>query len=396
MKVDVFYNTGFDIVNIPCNPEMLYNQGFYHKEFDNVNLIQSDWLASITIEDDGSPAYDEEGWARDADYVVIYDEDVPTRTCYVVDHYEKLTDNCIKLYLILDPYNTAGGFEPVTIDGETHEPMLVRQGSANRLTVPLTPHETIFRQCEDNTFFTLEEPFQPAGRLISEFERLNPNPSPIVPEPEPGPTPVDYEGIMALMKTPYQSAWNMRRTRGVYENGIWGERANTGIAAMDELYATGGFGMQARIQPYGNSQSVNPVEEETVLDDLRIACIYGVTKFLSLTTEDALIRQYGTVIADMIFALIERRKLHINTIVPVANRTNCNIYVNYFDGTNTYYWKPTTSGWVKTAQQRGIYSGWSGPTIYLSVDIQDGLMGTNIYSNVVNILDLTNIINTGA
>ena len=195
MTVDIFYNTGFDIVNIPCNPELLYNQSMfpYHRIFHDVNLVQSDWLASITLEDD------ELNWNRDADYVIITDEDKKTRTCYTVDHYEMLSDNVCKFYLVLDPYNTAGGAEPVTIDGVASEPIIVLDASAERISVPLyskiNGQPGSFLQADDNEFFTQPEPFSPAGRLHMHYDAV-PMPEYNPPTP-PGPTPTvkDWENF---------------------------------------------------------------------------------------------------------------------------------------------------------------------------------------------------------
>ena len=185
MQVDIFYETGFDIINIPCNPELLYDRTLfpYHRTFNDVNIVQSDWLGSIVLEDNDLD------WNRTADYCIITDEDRKTRTCYVIDHYEMLSENTVKFYLILDPYNTAGGMEPVeqkTGHGE-HQPMVVITGSVNRISVPLqraVNHED-FRQNEHDTFFTLDEPFSPTQRLHMHYDAV-----PYIPyQPSPTPTP---------------------------------------------------------------------------------------------------------------------------------------------------------------------------------------------------------------
>lgn len=192
MTVDIFYGTGFDIINIPCNPEMLYTEFGdinHRKTFTNVNIVQSDWLANIIIEDENLD------WNRDADYVVISDN--KTRTCYTVDSYEMLSENVCKFYLVLDPYNTAGGMEPVN----GHQPMIVLSGSANRLSVPLTKGNIDdFRQCEDDTFFTLDEPFSPSGRLHMHYDAipLTPyDPSNPYPQPDPPTPPTPIEGALS-------------------------------------------------------------------------------------------------------------------------------------------------------------------------------------------------------
>ena len=168
-NVDLFKNTGFDVINIPCSPDLLYTEYSNDKiSFTDVNLIQTDWLGYITLELESEEA-------RNIDYAIVTDEDTDERTCYIVDHYEMISDGVCKLYMLLDPYNTMGGFE----EGSGN---IVISGNANRLTVPLEhTNDGVYPQAEDNMFFTLEEPYQPGNRLITHYNSFNPTPAP--PEP---------------------------------------------------------------------------------------------------------------------------------------------------------------------------------------------------------------------
>lgn len=205
-NVDLFYCTGFDVINIPCSPDLLYDEYSGQKiSFTDVNLIQTDWLGEITLEIDSEKA-------RNIDYAIVTDEDTDERTCYIVDHYEMLTEDTCKLYMLLDAYNTMGGFEPGS--GNT-----VIAGSANRISVPLI-HTTDgkFPTAEDNTFFTLEEPFQPSNRLVHQAIQLTPEPIPVPPTP---PTPdVSWQDLRyPTNNTATGTVGYIKRTNGAYQMG---------------------------------------------------------------------------------------------------------------------------------------------------------------------------------
>lgn len=171
MTVDIFYETGFNERWIPCNPELLYDtsQFPYKRTFENINIVQSDNLGVLWLEDNNLD------WNRTADYCLIYDEAKKTRSAYAIVNYER-RGSTVFYYLIEDPYNTAGGMEPVeqkSGHGE-HQPMIVLSGSAKRISVPLQAAQTHtdFRQNEHDTFFTLDEPFEPSQRLHMHYDAV--------------------------------------------------------------------------------------------------------------------------------------------------------------------------------------------------------------------------------
>ena len=151
-----FYNqTGFNSVDIPENPKLLETQFTPYKILNNVNIIQTEYLAHIIV-DEFSP---EE--ARKIDYVIIVDKNslILTKSAYTVENFEFLADGTCKFNLLLDAYNTLGGF---AIDSGNQ----ILGGSAKRLTVGLD---------EDNTkYFTLDEPFRPSTKYKTEFKELIP------------------------------------------------------------------------------------------------------------------------------------------------------------------------------------------------------------------------------
>ena len=161
-KVDIFVETGFNAVDIPCSPQLLYDEFGIYKTYTNCRLVQDEWEAMIRL-DDLTP---EE--ARKIDYVIITDEEDDSKlTCYTVKNYQFRADDTVNLYLLLDPYNTMGGF----IKGSDNN--IVISGSANRLTVPLHHKDGVYERSEDNDFFVLDEPFSPAQKLVMHYGNFN-------------------------------------------------------------------------------------------------------------------------------------------------------------------------------------------------------------------------------
>lgn len=174
-KVELWKNTGFNSIDIPCGPQLLYtdelmSSQFYMGAWDDINLIQDMW-ESVVILDDITPED-----ARCIDYCIITDDETDKQTCYTVKNFTMVSPNSCRLNLFLDPYNTMGGFEYGTGN-------VVIAGSANRLTVPMQNHPAIYPKAEDNTFFTLEEPFRPSNRIKMNYTQPVPQPTPL-PDPE--------------------------------------------------------------------------------------------------------------------------------------------------------------------------------------------------------------------
>lgn len=155
MNIKLYMNTGFNDENIPDSIELLKTGGFNYLQFDNYNLIQSDWLAEVIVKDITSRQ------ARTVDYVVIESEtdSVYEKSCYTVDSFEMKTRHTCKFNLVLDAYNTLGGFD-------LNSGNLILSGSVERCHVSLE---------EDNSkFFVLDEPFAPHERCNYSIENLAP------------------------------------------------------------------------------------------------------------------------------------------------------------------------------------------------------------------------------
>ena len=161
-RIDMFAETGFNAVDIPCSPQLLYDNFEVFKRYQDLPIVQDEWEANIKV-DDLTP---EE--VRKIDYVIIVDElDTTKMTCYTVKNYKFLSDDVVQINLLLDPYNTMGGF----IKGSNDN--IVIGGSANRLTVPLHHKDGVYERSEDNDFFVLDEPFNPAQKLVMNYEDFN-------------------------------------------------------------------------------------------------------------------------------------------------------------------------------------------------------------------------------
>lgn len=145
MQAKLYHRTGFNSVDIPDSIKVL-EQNFVADTFMDINIVQSDYLAELKVADI-------EYWkARTIDYVVLEDFDAPAgeqKICYTVSRFEMIAPDVCKFILLLDAYNTIGGFNADSGN-------LIISGSANRMSVSVA---------EDNAkFFTLNEPFSPAEK----------------------------------------------------------------------------------------------------------------------------------------------------------------------------------------------------------------------------------------
>ena len=147
MKVKLYAQTGFNAVDIPDSIKIIEDNFIPLKTETNIGIIQNDYIAQITV---GNIEHYE---ARKIDYVIIEDDDTPlnnNKTCYTVESFEMVAPEVCKFTLLIDAYNTIGGFN---IDSGN----LIVAGSANRMSVSLV---------EDNSqFFVLPEPFKPSGKI---------------------------------------------------------------------------------------------------------------------------------------------------------------------------------------------------------------------------------------
>ena len=151
MKVKMYAQTGFNSVDIPDSIKLIEDSFMPLKTETNIGIIQNEYLAVITVGD--IKHYE----ANKIDYVIIEDDDTPlsnTKTCYTVESFEMVAPDVCKFTLLIDAYNSIGGFG---IDSGN----LIVAGSANRMSVSLS---------EDNDkFFTLDEPFRPAEKIKITF-----------------------------------------------------------------------------------------------------------------------------------------------------------------------------------------------------------------------------------
>lgn len=152
-QVVLYAQTGFNGVDIPDSIQTLQRNFDPYKIYDDINIIQGEYIASIIL-DDLTP--DE---ARRIDYITIKDKDTEYRTCncYTIESFEFLADGTCQFNLYIDAYNTLGGFA----DDSGNQ---VLGGSAKRLSVSIE---------EDNTkYFINPEPFAPAEKNKTEFVKL--------------------------------------------------------------------------------------------------------------------------------------------------------------------------------------------------------------------------------
>ncbi len=155
MKVKLYAQTGFNAVDIPDSIKIIEDNFIPLKTETNIGIIQNDYIAQITVGDI------EHYEARKIDYVIIEDDDTPlnnNKTCYTVESFEMVAPEVCKFTLLIDAYNTIGGFKADSGN-------LIVAGSANRMSVSLA---------EDNSqFFILPEPFKPSGKIKITTSDLN-------------------------------------------------------------------------------------------------------------------------------------------------------------------------------------------------------------------------------
>lgn len=118
LNVRLYFNTGYDLVNVPYNPSMLDNETY--RDVPAVDLLQGKYIDALTIK----TTYADQNSSLDLlDYVRIggYDETQQSRTLkytyYAVLKVEMLSVDTARLYLAEDVISTAGGAEYIEICG---------------------------------------------------------------------------------------------------------------------------------------------------------------------------------------------------------------------------------------------------------------------------------------
>lgn len=390
MKVDIFYNTGYDIINIPANPEIVYtyfdNENHRH-EFNNVNIQQSDWLGNIIVEEYTEDSdYPILSWARNADYLIAYDDADKTRTCYIIDSYEKVSDTTIKYFLILDPYNTAGGMDPVDQgDGAIHEPIIVLGGNANRLTVPLLEAENHndFRETETNKFFTLPEPFSPTERLHMHYDAIPYTPYTPTPGPTPPtPTPItEVETLLESLKTPYTNNVRDTNLNGYISGSTPGPYHTAGNKTLQYYRADQGICAYNNISAFFNRKSTagTLITPEQVVIGNKAAFLDELRLLENASLSDAAWKNYEQLLVNMFSAGMDKLQSNNQLTELVGNYCKWAISFKIWTAGQTSSYNsnqilyPTDSNMTNyqamTAQYTPTYV-FSSPCVYAALRIQ--------------------------
>lgn len=100
-KCRLFYNTGFDGINIPDSPKLL--EQYDYKDFPTLDILQDRELNSIRID----ATYE---LIKGADYVQI------GSTYYIINGYTMLNKNTVQLSLIVDYITSNGGIEAMEVE----------------------------------------------------------------------------------------------------------------------------------------------------------------------------------------------------------------------------------------------------------------------------------------
>lgn len=131
-KCRLFYNTGFDSVNIPDSPKLL--EQYEYKDFPTLDILQDRELSNIRID----ATYE---LIKGADYVQI------GNTYYIINGYTMLNTNTVQLELMVDYITSNGGIDAMDVES----------GWVNR---------THISKSDDELFsYVLDEPFSPNDPL---------------------------------------------------------------------------------------------------------------------------------------------------------------------------------------------------------------------------------------
>lgn len=143
--VEIFYNTGFDTVNIPATPAVLRAAAGSIQTAEAVRLVQDRQLASVRIN---------KSWEniKDADYIRI------GATYYAVVGCQMISDLCAELILSPDYITTAGGVSGSELADLTATATRITPKSPddwNTLAEPVGPSQPLERHNEQTAWPTL-------------------------------------------------------------------------------------------------------------------------------------------------------------------------------------------------------------------------------------------------
>lgn len=143
--VEIFYNTGFDTVNIPATPAVLRAAAGSIQTAEAVRLVQDRQLASVRIN---------KSWEniKDADYIRI------GATYYAVVGCQMISDLCAELIISPDYITTAGGVSGSELADLTATATRITPTSPddwNTLAEPVGPSQPLERHNEQTAWPTL-------------------------------------------------------------------------------------------------------------------------------------------------------------------------------------------------------------------------------------------------
>ena len=104
MNVRVYYNTGFNAVNIPDTPALLDSGYFTLTDFPAIDVLQERFLSSIRIRATWNQV-------KNGDYCRITDTSDNYDFFYVIDGISMKAQDVAELHLIPDFVTSAGGLE---------------------------------------------------------------------------------------------------------------------------------------------------------------------------------------------------------------------------------------------------------------------------------------------
>lgn len=144
--------------SVPSKNEDLFEWYPDYIRRDDLNLVQIKHLTEIILDN-----FTEDD-IKNVDYILL--DDGTNKRRYYVNKYDPVSEDCFSFKVTMDRYI---GFEKGSGN-------IVMSGSAKRLSVPIDFLPGIYPMAENLNFFTLVEPFQPAGRMITNYNAVNPQP----------------------------------------------------------------------------------------------------------------------------------------------------------------------------------------------------------------------------
>ena len=116
-----YFNTGFDIINIPNTPALLRSSASRREEYPVFDILQTRFLSSIKIKLTGANQYTNSEWALEGlDYIELVEDGSTTNqksVFYYVSGYRLTSKDVAVLNIVQDSLLTAGVVTNGTISG---------------------------------------------------------------------------------------------------------------------------------------------------------------------------------------------------------------------------------------------------------------------------------------